>query len=307
MRLLVLAEDDPVSLLMKGLRERDNIELRRVSSHLDALSMAQTWHPHVVIITESLASPELVSSIRDHAPVPSYLLIKEYSPAGLTQVVRCGASSAITSETSPEDFLRLLHLDLEAWQPDSVHALSQLGSIEFVGESAVIKEVCRLIAFSAPSNASVLITGESGTGKEVVAQAIHRLSPRRDAPFVAINCCAIPENLLEAELFGHEKGAFTGAEARRQGRFELADGGTLFLDEIGEIDTSTQVKLLRFLEQRTFERLGSLKPVKVDLRLVAATNRNLEEMVRKGTFREDLFYRLNVVRLFTPPLRERSE
>jgi DNA-binding NtrC family response regulator len=176
-----------------------------------------------------------------------------------------------------------------------------------VGQSRALNEVIRKVELVAPSKATILIEGETGTGKELIAHAVHQNSPRAKNAFVAVNCAALAPTLLESELFGHEKGAFTGAAERRVGRFEAADGGTLFLDEIGEIDASTQVKLLRFLEQRTFERLGSLKPVKVDLRLVAATNRNLEEMVQKGTFREDLFYRLNVVRLFTPPLRERSD
>jgi two-component system, NtrC family, response regulator AtoC len=176
-----------------------------------------------------------------------------------------------------------------------------------VGESSTLKDVIDQVKRVAPSRATILIEGETGTGKELIAQAVHQNSPRAKAAFVAVNCAALAPTLLESELFGHEKGAFTGASERRIGRFEAADGGTLFLDEIGEIDPSTQVKLLRFLEQRSFERLGSLKPVSVDLRLVAATNRKLEEMVRKGTFREDLFYRLNVVRLYMPPLRERRE
>lgn len=178
---------------------------------------------------------------------------------------------------------------------------------EIVGQSKALKEVIGKVELVAPSKANILIEGETGTGKELIAQAIHQNSPRARNPFVAVNCAALAPALLESELFGHEKGAFTGAAERRMGRFEAADGGTLFLDEIGEIDASTQVKLLRFLEQRTFERLGSLKPIRVDIRLVAATNRNLEEMVAKGKFREDLFYRLNVVRLFMPPLRERQE
>lgn len=176
-----------------------------------------------------------------------------------------------------------------------------------VGHSKALREVIGQVELVAPSRATILIEGETGTGKELIAQSVHQNSPRSKGPFVAVNCAALAPTLLESELFGHEKGAFTGATERRIGRFEAADGGTLFLDEIGEIDASTQVKLLRFLEQRSFERLGSLKTVSVDLRLVAATNRKLEEMVTKGTFREDLFYRLHVVRLFMPPLRERQD
>jgi len=159
----------------------------------------------------------------------------------------------------------------------------------------------------APSRANVLIEGETGTGKERIAQAIHQNSPRAQGPFVAVHCAALPSSLLESELFGHEKGAFTGATERRIGRFELAHQGSLFLDEIGEISLPTQVKLLRFLEQRTFERIGSSKSITVDTRIVAATNRNLETMVKEGSFREDLYFRLNVVQIMMPPLRDRSE
>jgi two-component system response regulator AtoC len=176
-----------------------------------------------------------------------------------------------------------------------------------VGNSKALEEVIEKVKLVAPSRASVLIEGETGTGKELIAQAIHQNSDRSRKPFVAVHAAALAANLLESELFGHERGAFTGATERRIGRFEAADGGTVFLDEIGEIDASTQVKLLRFLESRTFERLGSVKPLKVDVRLVAATNRDLLAMVKAGTFREDLLYRLNVVRLEMPPLRVRTE
>ena len=176
-----------------------------------------------------------------------------------------------------------------------------------VGNSPAITDVIDKVTLVAPSRATVLIEGETGTGKELIAQAIHQNSDRSRAAFVAVHCAALATNLLESELFGHEKGAFTGAIEKRVGRFEASDGGTLFLDEIGEIDPSIQVKLLRFLETRSIERLGSMKNVQLDIRLVVATNRNLDEMVRKGEFREDLFYRLNVVRILTPPLRDRRD
>jgi DNA-binding NtrC family response regulator len=173
------------------------------------------------------------------------------------------------------------------------------------GESAAIQEVLVRIEQLAPVSSTVLIQGESGSGKELVAKAVHDLSPRRGQPFIAVNCAALPETLLESELFGHEKGAFTGAAERRLGRFELADKGTIFLDEIGEIPASIQVKLLRVLENRTFFRLGGIAPIKVDVRVVAATNRNLREAVGLGEFRDDLFYRLSVLNISLPPLRER--
>ncbi len=174
-----------------------------------------------------------------------------------------------------------------------------------VGVSGAMQEVFRTIGRVAPSRATVLVTGESGTGKELVAQAIHERSPRASAPFVKLHCAALAESLLESELFGHERGAFTGAAVRREGHFKHADGGTLFLDEIGEISPSTQVKLLRFLQERTFERVGGNETLRVDVRVIAATNRDLPKAVREGRFREDLFYRLNVVNIAMPPLRER--
>lgn len=176
-----------------------------------------------------------------------------------------------------------------------------------VGNSPGLTDVLDRVKLVAPSKATVLLEGETGTGKELIAQAIHQNSNRARQAFVPVHCAALAANLLESELFGHEKGAYTGASERRIGRFEAADGGTLFLDEIGEIDASTQVKLLRFLETRTFERLGSSKSIQVDVRLVCATNRNLTEMSKRGEFREDLLYRLNVITINLPPLRERTE
>lgn len=177
----------------------------------------------------------------------------------------------------------------------------------FVGSSDAVHQVLETIRQVAPSRATVLISGESGTGKELAARAIHQLSPRRRGPFVAVHCAALSPQLLESELFGHEKGSFTGATERRIGRFEQAADGTLFLDEIGEIDAATQVKILRVLGERVFERVGGNKSIAADVRLVAATNRDLPQMVAEGKFREDLYFRLNVVQLHLPPLRERSE
>jgi two-component system, NtrC family, response regulator AtoC len=176
-----------------------------------------------------------------------------------------------------------------------------------IGESPPMREVFDVIQQVAPTRATVLLQGESGTGKELVARVIHRLSPRASQPMVTVHCAALAPTLLESELFGHEKGAFTGAHERRIGRFEQAQGGTLFLDEIGEIDASIQVKLLRFLGERTFERVGSNKTLTADLRLIAATNRNLEALVKSGEFREDLYFRLRVVEIWLPPLRARAE
>ncbi len=187
-------------------------------------------------------------------------------------------------------------------QVKKTHKLDRL-----IGKSAAIGKVSEMIQQVAATRATVLIEGESGTGKEVVATTLHHLSGRPAAKLVTVHCAALSAQLLESELFGHEKGAFTGAAQRRIGRFEQADGGTLFLDEIGEIDANTQVKLLRVLSERSLERVGSNSPIKVDVRVIAATNKNLREMVDQGTFREDLYFRLNVVKIEMPPLRERRE
>ncbi|MCP4622510.1 MAG: sigma-54-dependent Fis family transcriptional regulator [bacterium] len=188
---------------------------------------------------------------------------------------------------------------------DAVESQYRFGNI--IAKSNPMREVFKTIRKVAPSNATVLVEGESGTGKELVAKSIHFNSPRRDKPFIAVNCSALAENLLESELFGHEKGSFTGAAAMKKGRFELADGGTLFLDEIGELSANLQVKLLRVLQEKTIERVGGIRSISIDIRIIAATNKNLKEEMTNGRFREDLFYRLNVVHMALPPLRDRGE
>jgi len=191
---------------------------------------------------------------------------------------------------------------------DLKEALREKFQVDFIlTASGKMEEALNLVGRVAPSQATVLILGESGTGKELFARAIHYAGPRAGKPLVKVNCAALPENLLESELFGHEKGAFTGAVARRVGRFEQADGGSIFLDEIGDLSPALQSKLLRVLQEKEIERVGSNQTIKIDVRVIAATNRNLEEAIRKGAFREDLYYRLNVVTLSLPPLRERKE
>ena len=213
------------------------------------------------------------------------------------------ASIAGISAVALENARRLLWLEQENLRLAAEINLQH----NMVGESNPMKQVYRFLSRVAPTDATVLVGGESGTGKELVARAIHRNSPRARRPFVAINCAAIPEGLLESELFGYERGAFTGAQGQKKGRLELADGGVVFLDEIGELAPPLQVKLLRVLQEREFERLGGAHPISVDIRLIAATNKDLAHAVKAGTFREDLYYRLNVVSVVVPPLRERPE
>ena len=206
------------------------------------------------------------------------------------------ASIAGISAVALENARRLLWLEQENLRLAAEINLQH----NMVGESSPMKEVYRFLSRVAPTDATVLVGGESGTGKELVARAIHRNSPRASRPFVAINCAAIPEGLLESELFGYERGAFTGAQGQKKGRLEMADGGVVFLDEIGEMALSLQVKLLRVLQEREFERLGGSRPISVDIRLIAATNKDLALAVKAGTFREDLYYRLNVVSVVMP-------
>jgi DNA-binding NtrC family response regulator len=223
------------------------------------------------------------------------------------QAIRDGAFEFVTKPFDLDQLRKVVKAALESTPEPRTVRSSVEPSTTFIAESQSMKEVLETVRQVADSRATVLVTGESGTGKEVVSKLLHELSPRSKGPFVAVSCAALPETLLESELFGYEKGAFTGATASKAGRFEGANGGTLLLDEIGEIPLATQVKLLRVLQEREFERLGATKPVKVDVRLVTATNRNLQHAVEEGTFRLDLLYRLQVVEIWLPSLRDRKE
>ncbi len=229
------------------------------------------------------------------------------------QALKQGAYDYITKPFDPDELVHLVGNAIKHRhaQQQVVQLREHLQEVsphpEIIGNSAAMKRVCEAIEMVAPTDATVLITGESGSGKEVVARAIHAASPRRLMPFMAIHCGALTETLLESELFGHERGAFTGAQARRKGKFEAADGGTVFLDEIGDISLKTQTDLLRVLQEKEIVRVGGTQPTKVDFRCVAATNRDLDAMVKDGTFRFDLFYRLNVFCIHVPALRERRE
>jgi two-component system response regulator AtoC len=229
------------------------------------------------------------------------------------EAMKLGALDYITKPFSLDEFLLLVEraLELKRLKEDNIRLRKDLNRCyrapNIVGESAAIKKVFSLVERISASDSTVLILGESGTGKELVATALHYQSQRKGKPLIKVNCAALPEGLIESELFGHEKGAFTGAVRRKPGRFELANEGTIFLDEIGDVPLSTQSKILRVIQERQFERIGGTATLTVDVRILAATNRNLEEEVRSGRFREDLYYRLNVIPLLLPPLRERRE
>jgi DNA-binding NtrC family response regulator len=243
---------------------------------------------------------------------PVCILLTAYgSVETAVEAMKAGAYDFLTKPVNLDRLDLLLQRALRSREMETENRRLQeqlndkYGLEAIIGKSAAMQEVFDTIRQVAPSRASVLIQGESGTGKELVAHAIHRLSPRSKGPFVAVHCAALSESLLESELFGHEKGSFTGAQAQRSGRFEMADGGTLFLDEIGEISPTVQVKILRVLEERRFERVGGSDTLEVDVRLVSATNKDLKQLMEEGAFREDLFYRLHVVVIQMPPLRER--
>jgi DNA-binding NtrC family response regulator len=293
-------------------------EVETASSGEEALSLIESQHPAVVLT--DLVLPEmdgltLLQKLRETGRPPIVLLVTGHGTVeSAVEAMRHGAFDYLTK---PVDATRLQVLLEKSIEQESLsrevnflrHQLRQKGSFgQLVGQSKSMQEVYRWIELAATSTAPVLVYGESGTGKELVARTIHDLSNRRSKPFVAINCAAIPETLIESELFGHERGAFTGATERRLGCFELADGGTLFLDEIAEMDSNTQAKLLRVLQEGNFRRVGGGKQeIQVDVRVVAATNRVPSDAIQANQLREDLFYRLNVFSIKLPPLRERKD
>ncbi len=282
----------------------------------DALRKAGEFRPDVVL--SDLAMPEtdglwLLRQLREELPeCPVVFLTGQGTIEAAVEAIREGAYDFIVK---PLDTARLkVCIDRALEKKETMREvqslrrrLKQLGSSDFIAQSASMRKVKELIEKVAPSKASVAISGESGTGKEVVARAIHNLSLRRDKPFIAINCASIPATLIESEFFGHERGAFTGADQRRPGVFELAHGGTLFLDELGEIPIELQAKLLRVLEEGRLRRLGGKAEIEVDVRVLCATNRDLKQEIKNQRFREDLYFRLNVFQIHLPPLRERRE
>ncbi len=303
----------------EGLQQalQDNYDVSLAANAEEAFNLMDA-QPFDVIVTDLRMPGKSGLKVIDKALAlpnhPAVLMMTAYG--SIDNAVEAMKRGAVDFLTKPVNIERLEVLIQRALKTRTLEVevkqlherLDEKFSFEgIVGSSGRLAEVIARVKLVAPSRATILIEGESGTGKELIAQAIHQASPRARAPFIAVHCASLSENLLESELFGHERGAFTGATERRIGRFESADGGTLFLDEIGEISASTQVKLLRFLETRAIERVGGSKPLQLDVRLVAATNRNLEQLVKEGKFREDLFFRLNVVRILLPPLRERAE
>jgi two-component system response regulator HydG len=257
---------------------------------------------------------EAMGEIKKMSPsIPIIMMTAYASVKTAVEALKSGAYDYLTKPLDIDELKILIKKALEYYrlQEENVFLKERLADrfnfSRIIGKSRRMKELFENLSLVAPSDATILIYGESGTGKELVANAIHQNSPRAQKPFIKVSCAALPETLLESELFGHERGAFTGALARKAGRFQLADGGTLFLDEVNVMSSTTQVKLLRVLQEREFEPLGSTKTIHVDIRLITATNKDLEDEVKEGRFREDLFYRLNVVPIHLPPLRDRKE
>ncbi|WP_300160286.1 sigma-54 dependent transcriptional regulator [Solidesulfovibrio sp.] len=271
-----------------------------------------------VVITDmkmpKVTGQQVLEHVKRNFPyIPVIIMTAFGSIEGAVEAMRIGAFDYIAKPFANDELLLTMEKAsrFAAAQRENMLLRQSLedrfSSENIIGRGKAMQRVLEMVGKAAPTKSTVLITGESGTGKELVAKAIHYASPRKDAPFISVNCMALASGVLESELFGHEKGSFTGAVARKRGRFEMAHGGTIFLDEIGELSPELQVKLLRVLQERKFERVGGSDPVEVDIRILAATNRNLAEAVAGGTFREDLYYRLNVVHIQTPPLRERRE
>src|SRR6476619_4091663 len=301
MRVLITLADVEPAVRLNALLEANGTQTAVVSPLDDLRGEIRRFKPDLIVLTGALGDPSNLQIVRDQLwnGVSLVGLADVEDPELRERLRTLGFTDVFTKPISADELFLAVRRVLDRKRLTEATGL--------IGQSDAIREVLVKIEQIAPVSSTVIIEGESGTGKELVAHAIHRLSPRRNKPFIAVNAGALPETLIESELFGHEKGAFTGAAERRIGRFELADEGTLFLDEIGEIPPSTQVKLLRVLEERKLTRVGGTTPSQIDVRVVAATNRPLRESVEEGLFRADLYYRLNVLSMYLPPLRERRE
>jgi DNA-binding NtrC family response regulator len=315
--ILVVDDEEPQRRVLAGFLRKTGYEVEAVASAAEALAVVAARTVDLVLTDLRMPGQtgvELLEAVRGLNPeIPVVVMTAYGTVASAVDAMKRGAADYLGKPVDLDELEVLVARTLERRAlvsenralREQVESRYRLAGLET--SNARMQEAINMAARAAASRATILIHGESGTGKELLARAIHYASPRRRGPLVAVNVAALPETLLESELFGHERGAFTGADREHRGRFELADGGTLFLDEIGDLPRGTQVKLLRVLQEQAFERLGGTRQLKVDVRLVAATHRDLEAMVRAGDFREDLFFRLNVVAITLPPLRERRE
>jgi len=313
-RLLIVDDESGIRGALEQLFEYEGHEVRTAEDGVDGIALAREFRPDVIFLDvkmPGLDGLDVLARIRDDDPGALVVMISGHGTIDTAvDATRKGAYDFLEKPLDTDRLLVTLRraLELKGLTESMADLRDQIESrYEIVGNSYQVRQVLERVEKVAPTEARVLITGENGTGKELVARAIHRLSPRAEAPFVEVNCAAIPSELIESALFGHIKGSFTGAVADRAGKFEQADGGSLFLDEIGDMSKDAQAKVLRALEQGVITRVGGSKAIDVDVRVIAATNKNLEEEIDAGAFREDLFYRLNVVPIHVPPLRERRE
>ena len=316
-RILIVDDEESTRDLFAELLQRWGYDVDQTADGHGALKIAAETHPDVIIsdlVMPKLDGLALVRALREEQPdTPVVIITGKGTIDAAVEAVREGVFDFVEKPLDPTRLKVILQRALE--KKETLHEMQVLrrrlgqvdSSIGLVGNSPPMRRAMELVEKVAPSKASVVITGQSGTGKEMVARAIHQLSPRRDKPFIAINCSAIPSTLIESEMFGHERGAFTGADQRRLGAWELADGGTLFLDEVGEIPIELQAKFLRVLEEERLRRLGGKSEILVDVRVVSATNRDLKEEIKSGRFREDLYFRLNVFHINLAPLKERRD
>jgi DNA-binding NtrC family response regulator len=315
-RILVVDDEANARTALAELLREEGYEVETAADAFKALGKYEAFAPHIVVTDLKMPGMdgiELVKRIRATDEATGIIVMTAFGAVqSAIDAMRAGAAEYLTKPLNFDELLVVLAKTLENQALRSEtrqlrqRVREKVAPGNIVGIAPPMQRVFEVVEQVAPSRATVLITGESGTGKELVANAIHQRSARAAGPFIKLHCAALAESLLESELFGHEKGSFTGATMRKDGRFQIADGGTLFLDEIGEISQAIQVKLLRFLQEHEFERVGGTQTIRVDVRVIAATNRNLTEEVSKGRFREDLYYRLNVVALEMPPLRERK-
>ena len=315
-RVLLIDDEARVRASLKMVLE-PTYEVIQAADAQEGLELFRKEAPHLVLLDVILPGTDGLSVLQtlraEDRAAPVIMLTGTKSVKTAVDAMKFGAADYLSKPFDLEELriiveqaLKNQELQREVKQLRA-QVVRRYAFHNLIGKSPSMQDIYNKIEQVADSRTTVLITGESGTGKELVAKALHYNSGRRERPFIALNCAAIPETLIESELFGHEKGSFTDATARRVGQFELANNGTLFLDEIGDLSAMTQAKLLRILQEREFTRVGGVQSIKVDVRIVAATNKNIEELVRKGQFREDLYYRINVIALYLPPLRERGE
>jgi two-component system nitrogen regulation response regulator NtrX len=313
-RILVIDDEAAIRDSLRMILEYEHYQFLGASSGQEALATVQRERPDLVLLDIKMPGMDGMEVLRKlHAmdeTLPIVMISGHGTTATAVEAIRTGAIDFLDKPLSSERVIVTLQNALKQSELRSENRelkLAMEARYEIVGESPALRKVLESVKRAAPTNATVLLLGESGVGKELVARTIHRNSPRAGQRFIQVNCAAIPEELIESELFGHEKGSFTGATEKQIGKFEQADRGTIFLDEVGDMSQKTQAKVLRVLQEQEVERLGSARTIKVDVRVIAATNKNLEEAIQRGEFREDLYFRLNVIPIVVPPLRERRE